>query len=476
MKDVGGLFFRLPTKEKMKKITNKDRIIALILIICIIVPSVFLIFLFSPNKREIKVPGNVALTVDGTKLTIGFYNYFYTSSSSPEVMVKLENEYPGFDSELPLSAQIYDEKSGKTWAMYIDEIVQEQIRSLVYAYNRGVEAGLTLFDEQQARVDANLASIRAEASKFKISADRYASLVYGDYVGIKTVKSVLEMSYLAQNYYEYFRAGFSLSEDEYKNFYSERKEELVYADYICCKVTFESLYEMTSAIEDYEKLTNLTPDIFINEIEEKVRTGTKQFTSSASVMSECDEDDIVKEWLFADERKSGDKTLIADEENLSAFILMACEDTAIDTGISCSARELTLRIADFESAEACENTKKLIEQRLYGSSNREYDMAVLCDIYMNSAQVQTNSGGLVTNIKNEESAANKWLHEEAVKKGDFKVLQNENSYYILMYIDKKEGWRYAADSISAKEKFKSASENISVEKKSAFKHTCFFAA
>ena len=228
-----GIFVnKIPgSQRKMKKITSRDCVLALLIVISIIVPTTLLIFIFTPNRYEIKVPGNVALTVDGTKLTVGFYNYFYSSSTSPEVLYNIEKRNEKFNSELPLEQQIYDAESGKTWATYIEDSVLEQIGALVYAYNRGVEADIGVFERQRERIDANIASIRAEAKKMKISADRYASLVYGNYVGIKTVENILDMSCIAQNYYEYYRCNVSLTEDEYNSYLNGETDRISFAEY-----------------------------------------------------------------------------------------------------------------------------------------------------------------------------------------------------------------------------------------------------
>lgn len=454
----------------MNKITAKARIIALITVLSVLASTVLLIFLFSPNKKEIKVPGNVALTVDGTKLTVGFYNYFYSSSTTPEVLYNIQKQNEKFDPSMPLEKQIYDEASGKTWAVYIEESVLEQIGALVYAYNRGVEANIGLFDEQRERIDANLASLRAEAKKMKISADRYTSLVYGDYVGIKTVESILEMSYVAQNYYEYYRCNFSLTEEDYNSYMLEQKENLAFAEYSICEFTFESADALTAFCEMHSDLTAVTADNFKAEIEEKTADIQKTFRDFSGIRSDCTESDEIRSWAFSFDRKAGDRILLKDEERLVAYILISHRDTAINKEITCSARELTLRKSDFNTPEDYENAKKRIEQKLSRSSVPQYDMAVLCDIYMNNNK-NANPGGLVTCIEKSESAANTWLFDKAKKKGDYTVLTNEDNCYFLMFTDKKESWRYYADDACSEENFNKASDRVTIKKHNAFKHT-----
>ena len=401
---------------------------------------------------------------------MGFYNYFYSSSTSPEVLYNIEKRNEKFNSELPLEQQIYDAESGKTWATYIEDSVLEQIGALVYAYNRGVEADIGVFERQRERIDANIASIRAEAKKMKISADRYTSLVYGDYVGIKTVENILEMSCIAQNYYEYYRCNVSLTEDEYNSYLNGETDRISFAEYIACKITFYSLQELDDFVRENNGFSTLTAENFSIVIDEISTDFLTDLTEFSGHRSECFDNPKIADWAFAKNRKAGDITFITDEENLFVYILMAHSDTVVKTDITCSARELTLRKNDFETPESFENTKNLIVQKLNQSSNPEYDMAVLCDIYMNN-DTDSNSGGLVTCIEKSDSAANAWLYESDRQNGEFTVLSNNDNYYILMYSDKKESWRFAAESAYASDKLDKATKQVSVKKLKAFKHT-----
>ena len=221
----------------MIKVTNKNRIAAITIISTVIILILAGLFLFMPNQYEIMVPGNVAMTVDGLNVSVGFYNYFYSSSTTPEILIELEKRYEGFDQTVPLNEQIYDAETGETWADYTAKTVEEQISFLVKAYNEGIKAGVTVFEEQQKNIDSIIDSLEVEAKELFVDIDDYAGYTYGDYVGEKTVRKILEMSYIAQNYYEYFVVNNDLSQEEYENFFESNKSKFISVEYLCCKIT-----------------------------------------------------------------------------------------------------------------------------------------------------------------------------------------------------------------------------------------------
>ncbi|MBQ7120845.1 MAG: hypothetical protein IJO03_01140 [Clostridia bacterium] len=453
----------------MIKITNKNRKNAVVLILSAFFAVLTGLFLFTPNRAEILVPGNTAITVDGLNVSVGFYNYFFSSSTTPEIMLELEKEYDDFDGSVPLDEQIYDEKTGKTWAEYIDETVKEQISRLVKAYNEGVSAGVSIFDEQQKSVDAIIKSIEAEADKLSVRANDYTCYTYGDYVGIKTVKKILEMSYVAQNYYEYFSVQSKISSDEYDSYYEKNKDMLASVEYLCCKITgVTDINEMKTAAE------MLLPKISGSNFEQVLTEGFSkhniQISQKKALLLNSDENEDIKKWLFNDFRKTGDKTVIADEKNESIYVVLSVNVPEIEKEITCSAREIALRVNDFGNWDELDKIANEIENNIKKAENKEYAFAVYADIYMNNLQ-DGSSGGLITNLKQSNGKAETWLFDSKRRREDFIRLKTENGYYLIMFIDKKPSWQFWVDDEIKNEEFKSNMKNIEFKTKFAFRYT-----
>lgn len=453
----------------MKKITDKDRKIAFAIIFGAAFIVLTSIFLFSPNRAEILVPGNVALSVDGSKLSVGFYNYFYSSATTPEILLEMEKEYEGFDQTVPLDEQVYDAETGKTWAEYIDETVEEQISYLVKAYNDGVSAGVSVFDEQQKNVDAIIKSLEEEADRLSIGVSDYTSYTYGDHVGVKTVKKILEMSYIAQNYYEYYVTQSTISADEYADYYEKNKSKFVSVEYFCCEITGE---DDSDELKEISEL--LLPEISADNFEEVLNEKLSGFDTSISkrrdLLLNFEGDEDIKNWIFDTHRKAGDKTVIADKEKECIYIVLAVTEPTEETAVTCSAREIAMRVTDFGGWDKLDEVVSEVEDKIKEIENKEYTFAVYADIYMNNLQGDS-SGGLVTNLRNADGKAEKWIYDPERERGDYIRLKTDNGYYLIMFIEKKPSWQFFADEEIINIKFKNSMKNVVFQRKYAFRYT-----
>lgn len=455
----------------MIKITNKNRKIAVAIIISVTFTVLMGLFLFRPNNAEILVPGNIAMTVDGLNVSVGFYNYFYSASTSPEILLELEKQYEDFDQNIPLDEQIYDAKTGETWSEYTRKTVEEQITSLIKAYNEGIKAGVFVFDEQQKNIDTIIKALESEAKELSIGTSDYTGYTYGDYVGVKTVRKILEMSYIAQNYYEYFVVNNTLSQEDYKKFFENNKTKLISVEYFCCEFTVDekSLDEAENAVE------LLIPELSSSNFEKILKKNFSEFSLSffkgRNNLLYFEGSEKMKNWLFDDCRKAGDKIVIADEEEKRLYVVLVLKEPKDELKVTCSAREIAMRVSDFGDWDSLEKTANEIEAKIKEADNKEFAFAVYADIYMNNIKSDKYSGGLVTNLENGDGEAEKWLFDSDRKREDFVRLKTENGYYLIMYVERKPSWQFYADEEIKSSEFKKIMKNSKLQKRYAFRFT-----
>lgn len=456
----------------MTKITKKNRISALLILLISALIISALVFLITPNSGEILVPGNVALTVDGTKLSVGFYNYFYSAATSPEILVNMEEMYEDFDSSIPLQQQLFDKDSGKTWAEYINETVKEQISYLIKAYDIGKQHDICLFEEQRERVDLAIDSLHKEAGKLSIGVNSYTEFTYGKYVGEKTVRKILEMSYVAQNAYEFYFSNYETTQDEYLDFRKMNEDKLVYAEFVCCKLNVEE-NQMQDLRENFAVFSQskITSDNCESEIGKLFSKYDKNLSVHKTVRMNYDGSEEVEKWAFDLSRKSGDKVLIENNNFKEAYIIFMISDAFVNEVETCSVRELAMRFADFESREAVKNKASFIQEQIKASDNKDYTMAVYSDIYMNSGKSDTANGGLIVGLKAADGIAERWIYAAERKSGDIRCFENKAGYYIVMFVDKKPSWQFIAEDRIINSSFEKLTDDAVFRKKYAFKFT-----
>ena len=187
--------------KKIKKVC-----ISFFLIVVIIIASFFgLKALLTPNYNEKMNIGNTALIIGDTKISIGMYNYYYNATVN-NYLSYAEKGYYDIDSNIDYSKQKTTDDDGNeiTWADKFQEETINRIQEIIAFYEEGKKNKIELSDTQSDYIDSYIDSLQSSADDEKTSVDTYISKQYGSYCGVKTLKKILEQSYIAENYRTYF--------------------------------------------------------------------------------------------------------------------------------------------------------------------------------------------------------------------------------------------------------------------------------
>lgn len=440
----------------MKKITVKDRIIAISLIFLIVAIPSGLLILLTPNRSEIMVPGNTVMTVDGTKVSVGFFNYFYKAATSPEVLLQLESEYKDFDGEEPFVDQIYDSESGMTWHEYFVEAAKEQIVKIVSLSNKGEAMGLELLEEQEEEIRNQIKDTSKKAEEYGVLIDDYITIVYGEFVGKATLEKIMEKSFVAQNYYEYISIHNKPSNEETDEFLKNNFENMkaVSFDYFVVQYTddYEDKIDKVNFIlnssNNSEELEDAVAEFFPTyDVWGFPATETVKMSSFYKKDSENLPAELI-DWLYSPARKSGDKTFVNDDSKDLIYIVLLKEPAGLNDEDVCSMREILIEFDETQESrnEAMYKSENILKQ-VEESENPEYTFAVLADIYLKDFGEMKYSGGLVGDISYGESEEkiNSWIFDESRKNGDLLSITGEKGCYVMFFSDRCEGWRFEAE-------------------------------
>lgn len=297
-------------------ITDKQRLIALGVFIAVIVSAVSGVLIFMPNSFELMSPGNTAYIIDSTRISVGFYNYFFEIATTPEALMYQETQNDNFDASVALDEQYYDEERAVTWQDYYSSAALEQIQSLVYLSNRAAELGLKLEREQQESIEEQILDLRSKAKEYSVSLNNYISIVYGDHAGEKTYRKIAEKLFLAQNYCEYIY----LSEE-----FSGKAESLVDKSLDASQCSVKEIFIVYGEdAEGKEQAEGLVADIksrLDSSLNKEYLFSVlfncymKDYDSHdrAITIQKGDPDKVLGEWLFDHPRNPGDYIMLEDK-------------------------------------------------------------------------------------------------------------------------------------------------------------------
>ena len=436
-----------------------------------------------PNTNEIMNPGNVALTVDDTDVSIGMYNYYYNAVSNNYINYAQQGYYQ-LDTTQDYSKQKTTDSQGNevTWAQLFENDTVDRIQYITAYYQEAVKHGVTLTDSQKEEIETNIESIKSSASEADLSIDEYISSTYGDYCGIATIRKLLTQSYTANNYYRQYLIENKVDEKDVEKYFEEHKDEYTQISFAYLPVVFTAEDEASKAeaeknakkyaskIKSLNDLKKLIPTACKEIIDEYVSAG--QFESAddcAEAIAQSVETTISKsdtsfteaaaKWLFDSKTKLNDCSYFLDEENSLYFIVLKTGEPEISDEEVYSVRHILITPESEEDkeetedaqqqkeytkeqwAQAEEKAEKILAEYEKGDKT-EYAFALLAEKY--SADTESTSkgssglyGGLYegTPLGQMVKSFEEWSTDKSRKYGDTAIVKSDYGYHIMYFVE-----------------------------------------
>lgn len=245
-KKSAGAARRLERAEKERKEKRKTRIITLSVVVVLVVLFAGALFLNSKFARRTMT----AVTVGGVNFTAVEFDYFYHTSYQ-EYRQNMTDQWGDYASsmlpstERPLSSQIFDQETGRTWADFFVDYAFLQMTEAVQYHNAATAAGYKLPDDKRADMDGEIADFKQYVELYT-EFDSYLQMLYGSNINESSFRKINEFIYTANAYSEYVRDTFSYSPAELDAYYFEHRDSLDIFTYRYFLVSAESVSQ-----EDY---------------------------------------------------------------------------------------------------------------------------------------------------------------------------------------------------------------------------------
>ena len=286
----------------------------------------------------VSIAGRLSVT-RGTYVKIGDhavsrleYDYYFNSA------VGTYGAYMGIDASMDLASQPYSENlSVKD---LFDQMAVDQLRQVKALTDAAAENGFT-FDEDTdyATFQDNL---KESASEAGMTVKEYYKQNFGDYATEKNMEPIIRDNLLSGAYYNKMTEDNAPTEEEITAYYEENRMEYDRVDYrsFFFKTDLEedaSEEEISAAMEELEKKANAMADqrkegedfeklclAYASE-EDKANyeeSGDKEKDYSlAEGRHHTGSSSVFSDWLFEDERKEGDITVLKDEDSHRYYVV-----------------------------------------------------------------------------------------------------------------------------------------------------------
>lgn len=430
-------------EEREKKIARITGIVLAVVLVC---------FVASFPIRTLMTVNGTYITVDGEKVTKVEFDYYYNIAMSNYLNGQgAWLYYAGIDLSGDLSKQMYSEDM--SFKDFFDEMAVELISQNKALEREGRAAGFA-YDTAEKYQDY-MESLKENAKQEGVTAKVYIQGSYGPYATESRVKPFVEEMMYANAYYESVVKAMGISQDEIQQYYDENKNNYDLIDFRLASVSAELPKEPTELADPVESAapadgTGTGTEGSQGEYEpseaeiaaamEKAKAEADSMEKTIKTEGEqtvgafySDVTYLLRDWLFSEDRKPGDTTVIEDS-TAHRYYVLGFEKRYRNESLSADARVIMTNGG---------NGQEILDEWKSGEAT-EASFAELSDKY-NDPAITSVEGGLyegmlVSSLIDELKA---WFSDSSRAKGDTAVISPEgDSYsYVVYYVaPNREEW------------------------------------
>lgn len=477
-------------------------IIGAVLAVLLVALTVLGIFYYDvPNSNEKMNPGNVAMTVDKTDVSIGMYNYYYTCITQNYISYAGYGYYD-IDTSKPYDEQTTTDDDGNeiTWAEKFEQDTIDQIRYITSYYSAAKKNGVKLTDAQLETIDSQLDSIKTTASESNLSVNEYIKQTYGDYCGYATLKKMLEQCYIAENYYKQNIVNIKATKEETDAYFAEHGEEYMTVPFAYLQIMYDGekvtkadaeaiAKEYSVKIKNVDDLKKALPVACKDSLQQYVEYGYfEDVDAAAETLAQNVETTITRNdesfteeglsWLFSDDTNVGDCSYFAMDENNVIFIVLKTGEASVNEDEVYSVRHILVTpksetetdettaedasakktYTDAEWKAAYESATKILDEYKAGEQT-ELAFALLAEQYSDDVESTSNGssglyGGLYagTTLGMMVPSFEEWSTDDSRQYGDVDIVKSDYGYHIMYFVEDTQKYIYDCEQAVVREK------------------------
>lgn len=444
-----------------------------------------------PNGKEGKYmnPASVVATVDGQKISIGMYDYYYAS------IVSYYEQYASYgyyslDTTKDYSKQYTTDDDGNkiSWQKFFETEALKEVEQITTYYSKALEEGVTLTSAQKKTIDKQISTLKDSASQNDVSLDQYIKANFGTYCSEDTIRIMLEQYYLSANYKGKFKCETKVTDNDVDKYYNDHKNDYKKIEFYYIASPYDATDDnsknesiktaekIMAKMKDKKSVIALVPEVYSSYIDSQVKSSMekdstltekkareeaiKSYESNVvTTVSGSDSpfDDKMNTWLFSDNTKVGSKKYYIDESAGYIYIVLKTSKASIEEDETYTVRHILVapESGSNSSSSNSEKTEYTDEQwaaakkkadsilaKFNKTDKSEYEFAKLAEQYStDSASTSSGSndsfGGLYESVTLGQMVPDfeKWSIDDSRKYGDTGIVKSDYGYHIMFFIN-----------------------------------------
>ena len=451
----------------------------------------------APNSDEKMNPGNVAMTVGETPVSVGMYNYYYTCITQ-NYLTYAGYGYYDIDTTKSYDTQMTTDEDGNeiSWAQKFENDTLDQIQYITAYYEEASANGVELTQAQKDNISTSLEGLKKTASDNDKSVNDYISEIYGDYCGYATLEKMLEQCYIAENYYQQKQLEYTVTTEQEQAYFEEHKTQYENVSFAYLQVPYEeggadaaleNAKSYISDIKSVDDMKKLIPTVCKELIDDYVAQGYASTTDECAEMLAANieasisagESGFIREaidWLFADDTAVGSCNAFDDADNSLVYILLKTSEPVADDSQVYSVRHILVTPKtddeDSEDAQAANGETEYTDEQWaaaekeaneildeYNETDKtEKDFALLAEKYSDDTESTSNGssglyGGLYEGVSLGQMVPSfeEWALDSSRQFGDVGIVKSDYGYHIMFFIENTSKYLYDCKTALRKE-------------------------
>lgn len=444
-----------------------------------------------PNGKEGKYmnPASVVATVDGQKISIGMYDYYYAS------IVSYYEQYASYgyyslDTTKDYSKQYTTDDDGNkiSWQKFFETEALKEVEQITTYYSKALEEGVTLTSAQKKTIDKQISTLKDSASQNDVSLDQYIKANFGTYCSEDTIRIMLEQYYLSANYKGKFKCETKVTDNDVDKYYNDHKNDYKKIEFYYIASPYDATDDnsknesiktaekIMAKMKDKKSVIALVPEVYSSYIDSQVKSSMEQDSTltekkareeavksyESNVVttvsgSDSPFDDKMNTWLFSDDTKVGSKKYYIDESAGYIYIVLKTSKASVEEDETYTVRHILVapESGSNSSLSTSEKTEYTDEQwaaakkkadsilaKFNKTDKSEYEFAKLAEQYStDSASTSSGSndsfGGLYESVTLGQMVPDfeKWSIDDSRKYGDTGIVKSDYGYHIMFFIN-----------------------------------------
>ncbi len=399
----------------------------------------------------------VVMEVGDTEISALEFNYgYYSALNDFYSQYYYYASMIGFDTTTSLKSQTSYFDSSMSWYEYFVNQTKIQLEEVYLLYNKAVAEGFEMTKESADSLADSISEIEKAAEEADMKVDKYLQSMYGPNITMDDYKEFASRRLLSADYYTKYTDSLEYTDDEIEKYYSEHKSAFDVVDYYSYTAKADTTNAKSAeTVANEIKEASTDTDSYLAAVMAIVGSDTFKAETYLKEDATYTEDDDTSEWLFDEERKAGDVTVIkikatsssaSDTYNVICFVERGRETYQL----------ATMRHILFTVEEKTDDSGKTQEDENGEPLTNDAEQKAEADKIF--AQWKENGGdekafsALVKDNSDDEGSVNNeglyedfdqdtmvteitdWIWAEGRKEGDCEIVKTSYGYHIVYFV------------------------------------------